>query len=535
MENVRTTWRTPPQPVPDESICEICEADVVVVGAGSAGSCAARAAAEEGASVIVLEQQESAEDHRFLGGGEIGHINSKWQKSKGVPEVDIRDFMNDWQMRTNNRSNYRLIRRYAENCGDCFDWLIEPLGPEVAASIQPRRFPRSENYQGVLNGFRTWGASAVMGSEILSTALKTCHKIAKEHGAKFFYDMYGEQLVRENGRVRGVIACDSEGNHYKVIAKKGVILSAGDYSANVDMCRDLLTEQVDLLDEDATVSGAGWDGSGIRMGVWAGGRLEPRSHQSSPFAFPATEVIGMTATLRVNKYGRRYSNEGYAYPQNGYPGALQPNGMLWAIFDQAIAEHVTYQALGGLAFDYSSGERMDMLKTGLKNARHTGKEGYAWKTSVHLKEQKVYCGETIEELASFIFEDESSQKVFVKSFNRYNELCANGDDEDFGKDSRLMLPLKSPPYYACGMEKSTGGRRGFAVNLNLHYVTLGGLLTDENQNVIDRDFEPIPGLYATGSCCGGRFGLQYTASVCGQSLSICQTLGREAGRTVARL
>ena len=48
-------------------------------------------------------------------------------------------------------------------------------------------------------------------------------------------------------------------------------------------------------------------------------------------------------------------------------------------------------------------------------------------------------------------------------------------------------------------------------------------------------FEPIAGLYATGNCCGGRFGFQYTTSIPGQSISIAQTLGREVGYTVAAL
>ena len=66
-------------------------------------------------------------------------------------------------------------------------------------------------------------------------------------------------------------------------------------------------------------------------------------------------------------------------------------------------------------------------------------------------------------------------------------------------------------------------------------VTVGGLLTDEKQNVLDDEFEPIAGLYATGNCCGGRFGFQYTTSIPGQSISIAQTMGREAGYTVAAL
>lgn len=62
---------------------------------------------------------------------------------------------------------------------------------------------------------------------------------------------------------------------------------------------------------------------------------------------------------------------------------------------------------------------------------------------------------------------------------------------------------------------------------------VSGLLTDEHQQVLDGGFEPIPGLFAAGNCCGGRFGFQYTTSLPGQSISMAQTMGREAGRWIS--
>ena len=50
-------WQTSPENISEEQVLQTVRADVVVVGAGHAGTCAARAAAEAGASVIVLEQQ----------------------------------------------------------------------------------------------------------------------------------------------------------------------------------------------------------------------------------------------------------------------------------------------------------------------------------------------------------------------------------------------------------------------------------------------------------------------------------------------
>ena len=71
-------WMEAPERIPEERICIRKEADIVIIGAGHAGTCAARSAAEAGGSVIVIEQQ-TEEKQWILGVGETGHINSRWQ------------------------------------------------------------------------------------------------------------------------------------------------------------------------------------------------------------------------------------------------------------------------------------------------------------------------------------------------------------------------------------------------------------------------------------------------------------------------
>ena len=53
--------------------------------------------------------------------------------------------------------------------------------------------------------------------------------------------------------------------------------------------------------------------------------------------------------------------------------------------------------------------------------------------------------------------------------------------------------------------------------------------TDGDQRVLDDELDPIPGLYATGNCCGGRFPIMYTTPLAGISIGMALTLGREAG------
>lgn len=55
MPNLNAQWRQPPAPIDPAQITETLTADVVVVGCAHAGTAAARAAAEAGASVIAVD------------------------------------------------------------------------------------------------------------------------------------------------------------------------------------------------------------------------------------------------------------------------------------------------------------------------------------------------------------------------------------------------------------------------------------------------------------------------------------------------
>ena len=523
-------WMKKPDPIPEELVAQTLETDIVVIGAGHAGTCAARAAAEAGARVVVIEQQ-SDEKQWVLGIGEMGYMNSRWQLEHGVPSVDVDTFVNDWQLRTNNRSNYRLIRTYAQNCGDCFDWFIEPLSEEEKEQIHPMMTPAAEEMPETQNGIHAWTGTPNLGMHLMRKAVKENQRLAAKQGARFLFETRAEQLIVEDGAVQGVI-CKNDCLWIKVRAAKGVILAAGDYSKNRAMCEDLLAECADLVDE-GDITGHGWDGSGILMGIWAGGRLEPRPQPSAGgnYSFPGFDTIGSTAGLRLNAHGKRYSNEGFGnHVLAAIPGAKQPNGMLWSIFDSNILEEVRFQAPCNASFDYTDPERLARFQESLETARSRKGE------QVPNKDQAgdirpLCCADTIEKLAQCIYQNEDDRRNMVEAVRRYNELCEMGKDVDFGKESFLLHPVKEAPFYASGQYKDS--HKPFGQSMKI-LVTVGGLLTDEYQNVLGQDFEPIEGLYATGNCCGGRFGLQYATSIPGQSISMAQTLGREAGRHLAK-
>ena len=66
-----------------------------------------------------------------------------------------------------------------------------------------------------------------------------------------------------------------------------------------------------------------------------------------------------------------------------------------------------------------------------------------------------------------------------------------------------------------------------------HKSLLASDSNDERQNVLGMDKEPIPGLYATGNCCGRRWGVQYSTPIPGVSIGMAWTLGRLCGMHAA--
>ena len=98
-------------------------------------------------------------------------------------------------------------------------------------------------------------------------------------------------------------------------------------------------------------------------------------------------------------------------------------------------------------------------------------------------------------------------------------------DSDYGKEKEYMIPIDTAPFF--------GGAGSFSHDSNPMMVTMSGMVTDETQNVLDKDWKPIEGLYAAGNCLGGRYGFGYSTPFAGNSVGMAITHGWIAGYQVA--
>ena len=540
-----STWRNKPQDIPESEIVKTLEADVVVVGLGYSGAAVVRAAAEGGAEVIGFDMM--IEDRFMSFGRDVGHINSEFLRSRGVPEVDPIDLYNEWMRRAGNRANPALVMKFAQNSGKTFDWFTDMYGLEglkdVHVAFWPEggtKFNAEKNFS--LNGYHFWKGTAQFpdprgwpGAPTLTDALMANHAKAKEAGAQLFYETEAVQPVMDGERVIGVIAKERKAEGYvKYLARKGVVLAAGDFSGNREMMMDLVTDVGDLLPEgEEYPRNRGRKGVGVQMGVWAGGRLEPRPIAAMGGNYANIPGVSTFGVLWLDRDGKRFCNElfggteivGYAYNQN-------PKGTYFNVFDEHVMEDLQWSIPGHGGFDESDPKNPAAIRELLQKGKDSldtpaAKEGvhytvggmhFPWHGDI------TYCGRTPQELVENAGLTGEVAENVIRSIERYNEVCRKGRDDDFGKDAKVLRPLEGCLY----LQPVDIYRNGFTM------VTVGGLVTDEDQNVLNAGYERISGLYATGNCCGRRFGAQYSTPISGISIGIALTLGKDLGEHLAQ-
>ena len=493
-----------------------------MVGCGTGGWMAAMTAAEEGAKVLVLEKREKATTIRE----DIGAINSKIQLAEiqQRPELAI-DKMEALQDIVRYGSGYvdsDLVKVWIENSGELVDWLTDIL-------------ERTGHFYMSLEG-----GVGNLSDPGRDKAYATGHSPHKKDGApedvtldstfQAHCDELGVEwklstaLVKleqdDSGKVTGVIAQDGNDQHYiRVNASKGVIMCAGGYACNTDMMMALQPQTLEMKINYAL--GSTCDGSGIKAMLWAGGWLDP-THASMMFnrccCLP-TETAGYKTNgkwfwfgeqpfLKVNLNGKRFCNESGPYEFMLHSMEMQPFHTYCDIFDANNEKYCEqFDEVGCCRlFPFPNGAASNMPYS------------FVWSRNEQLIEEGyLQKADTLEELAEKL---NIPADAFVETVKRYNELCAKGVDEDYGKEKHRLTPVDTAPFY--------GIRTGA-----WHLTTLNGCRINTDMQVLNTEGKPIEGLYATGDCTGGFFATTYPNLFTGLACGRTMTFGRRAAKIVA--
>lgn len=466
------------QPEAITDFAETKEYDVVVVGAGAAGVAAAIKAKQEGASVALIQKESVASSQGFAAAGLDLDKNDKATQEAVVSYM---------MANSEYRPDRSLLRAWVSNSGEAVKWYRDILHE---ADVEDN--PSSKTESTVLcNGREAVFARAVPSTTFVE-AINDVAEYAQEQGVEIFYDTPGVQLVKEGDAVVGVVG-GSEEAYICFKANRGVILATGDYQCNDEMiafyCPDVLGFPPLTI---------GHDGDGHKMGVWAGGQIEPVGHTKM------IHDLWMNASpyLIVDPEGGRITDE------------HMPWWMLNTLMRSIVRDH---------AGDYDAACLWSVMDSNYMSQAEEWQKHDASITpkEVPAVEGYTFAADTIEELAGMIGVDADS---LSKTVERYNELVALGADEDFGKEPQYLAPIEEPPFYAV--------MRDFNYGLS---AILGGLIVNGENRVLDEAGEPIPGLFAVGNASGPFFGgVDYPMEIGGLSVGRAITTGYVAGRVAAQ-
>lgn len=462
------------------------EADVVIVGLGCAGACAALEARAAGADVLALERAALGGGTSALSGGLV-YLGGGTPVQKQTGFEDSPEQMFAYLMAAcGPGADEAKIRLFCERSVEHFHWLVA-RGVPFKASFHPESGTEPPTDDGLIFS----GSEAAHPFAALARPAPRGHHPQKEGAAGGFLmqkllaavaasgarELTGARCVSlvlaEGGRVVGAVARTPAGER-AVHARRGVALTTGGFIQDDAM---LARHAPWLLRCKVRIGCEGDDGSGIRLGLAAG--AEAIRLDAASISLPYYPPRQLKQGLLVNRAGQRFINEDAYYGRAGEFALLRHEGQAWLIVDEAI----------------------------LGDARPMG----------GMKLRAV--SETIEELESELGFTAGTLQATVALYNRY---AAERQDPVLHKAPEYVTPLASPPFGAfdCRVEHAI-----YAA------FTLGGLRTRASGAVLTPSGAEIPGLFAAGRVSSGVCAQGYSS---GLSLADASFFGRLAGESAAR-
>jgi fumarate reductase flavoprotein subunit len=446
-------------------------ADVVILGAGIAGHCAALAAAEAGAQVLLLEKASQPGGSSAMAGGGFVFVGTDLQKQAGYDEDA--EYLRKGLFETGkNRNNPVLVDAFVRNQLEAYAFLVQH-----GAKFKLGQIDRLILETGTGRVITNLHMAARAHPNIIFASKCAAMKLGRDPDSRRVTDVtvaFGDEIMT-------------------IAARRAVVLATGGFSRSRELLGVFAPELLDAVKHGGVAN----TGDGIMMACDLGAGLADLGYVSGSFGgairnYPhgvqgADEVPPLLFSfvaggIMVNAEGKRFVNEGQTYKALGNAGMAQTGGIAFQIFDNKVL---------ATAIEDSS----------VNNYQEGIVGGY------------IRTADTIADLAACMQLD---PVALEQTIERYNADVRNGIDSEFGRTSNL-LTVDTAPF--C-----------IAASANALTTTYGGITTNGDMAVVDWMGEPISGLFAAGEVVGGFHGAGYFS---GTSLSSSATFGMLAGRAAA--
>lgn len=485
--------------------------DVVVVGSGNAGFCAAHAAREHATHVLIVEKAPPAwagGNSYFTAGATrttfttlddlrpiLDDLTDEQAAAVELPPYTPEQFMADMLRVTEGRCDRALAGILVNDAAAVVRWMhAKGIRWKLMYERQSFRVDRKSRFFGNLP-LGTVGEGKGLIAQHTTAALAS--------GIEIRYDTPVVGLLRDaRGAVTGIVVDGPAGR--VAIAARAVVLASGGFEADPMRRAAYLGPNWDVAKVRGTPYNTGevlqlaLDGGAQPYGHWSGCHAiqwdagapptgdREIAHRFSKQSYPIGVVVNRNAARFLDE-GADFRN--YTYAKYGAEILKQPGAIAWQLFDAKTAL---------------------LLRQDEYTAPGVARDEAA----------------TIRDLAARLGLDPDALDDTVAAFNA---AIQPGDFNPAIKDgvrtvgitppkSNWALPLDTPPYLA------------FAVTCGITF-TFGGVKVDSDARVLDRADRPIPGLHAAGELVGGLFYSNYPG---GSGLTSGAVFGRRAGTSAGQ-
>jgi predicted oxidoreductase len=470
------------------------QSDIVIVGAGISGLCAALESARAGAKVTVIDMGSVFGGHAVMSSGMVCLVDTPEQRAAHVAdsvELASRDFV-----QFGEDANAEWARYYAEySRREVYDWLAQ-LGVK-GWELFPQIIPG--------NSVRRQHVAPGRGVGLVSPIYRVCLRYPN---LSFLWNTKATGLTADAGRITGVLTIHQRTGQTNEIRARSVILATGGFESNLQLVRAYWPQYFPALTSGTQIllgSGVNAVGSGLELAEHAGAALERLDHQlfystGLPDPRDGNGRRGLhafnTAAIWVNGQGKRFVRDGAPDPKLQVPAVLrQTPASYWTIFDAAARPRFF---VSGSDWNDTNVVQREIFENP-KLAQYVKRAG------------------SIAALARAAGLPESTLAATVQEWNQAIELGADTNFHRFElSTAERPTKIQTPPFFAVQC-------------FPLARKSLGGVAVDKLCRVLDKQSAPIPGLYAAGELTGVG-GINGKAALEGTMLGPSILMGRVAGR-----